>query len=406
MGDKASPRKCAQWYQALLQNVKMFDAMYRAVARNGPSISAIKFQEMDTIAMVILEARDNIVAADGVTTYVENAVQWVSLTMMKLRQCLLSSEDPSRQLNLKLIEIFKKSLNENVKKSSHDGRNAIFVMIQGLVWEKDPEVVEEEQETYPAKQELLDDAIDEEETPPDNDKNYETQAANKSIFDRPDQHALEEKKLREKEVRTEPRENFTKNTKQPDGTPRDVTNQDLIENPVKPNAAMKNAVKHEPLDAIAQIETPDDDKTEASKSIFEMTGQLVLDEKLLEQDEVQSHSKEDFDEEPIESKVTAIKPLQNFTEADETKKPTDTALGENPVKPPQDSIEDPTSPCQNLIENLYETKTSKSNVQKESFFNFESKAALMKHAKHNECEDEEGNDVEATLLSPFDPGIK
>ena len=102
MGE-ASPTNPAQWYQALLKNVKMFDAMYRAVARNGPSISAIKFQEMDTIAMVILDARDNIVAANGVKTDVEYAVQWVSLTMMKLKQYLISSEDPSKQLSLKLI---------------------------------------------------------------------------------------------------------------------------------------------------------------------------------------------------------------------------------------------------------------------------------------------------------------
>jgi hypothetical protein len=324
MGE-ASPTKCAHWYLALLQKVKMFDAMYRAVARNGPSISAIKFQEMDTIAMVILEARDNIVAADGVTTDVENAVQWVSLTMMKLRQYLISSEDPSKQLNLKLIEIFKKSLNnlrekslnENVKKSSHDGPNAIFDMIQGLVWEEEPEVVEEGQETYPAKQELLHDAIAEEETPPDDDKNDETQAANKSIF--------------------------------------------------------------------------------------EMTGQHVLDEKLLEQDEVPSHSKEDFDEEPIDSKVTAMKPLQNFTESDETKKPTDNVLGEHFVMFLQDSVEKPMKPPQDLIEIIDETKTFKSNIQKESFFDIESEAALQ---KHDEREDDEANDVEAILMSPFDPGIK
>ena len=144
MGDEASPRKCAQWYQALLQNVKMFDALYRAVARNGPSISASKFKELDTIAMAILEARDNIVAADGVQTDVENAVQWVSLNMMKFKQILILSEDPSQQLNLKLQEVFQKSLNtlkqksinENVKKSSYDGQNAIFDMIQELPCKK------------------------------------------------------------------------------------------------------------------------------------------------------------------------------------------------------------------------------------------------------------------------------
>ena len=51
--------------------------MYHMVAENGSRISTSKFQEMDAIAMVIIEARDNIVAADSVNTVVENAVQWV-----------------------------------------------------------------------------------------------------------------------------------------------------------------------------------------------------------------------------------------------------------------------------------------------------------------------------------------
>ena len=100
--------------------------MYRAVARNGPSISASKFKELDTIAMVILEATENIVSADGVKSDVENAVYWESLTMMKLKQILISTEDPSKQLNLKLLNVFEKylktlrskSINENVMKSS------------------------------------------------------------------------------------------------------------------------------------------------------------------------------------------------------------------------------------------------------------------------------------------------
>jgi hypothetical protein len=97
------------------------------------SVSAIKFQEMDTIVMIILKARDNIVTADGVKTDVENAVQWVSLKMMKLKQNLISTEDSSKQLNLKLLNLFEKSfedlkqksINKNVKKSSYDGQNTI-----------------------------------------------------------------------------------------------------------------------------------------------------------------------------------------------------------------------------------------------------------------------------------------
>ena len=83
MGKEASPTNPSQWwYRTLLQNVKIFDEMYRLVAKNGSRISATKFKNMDTIAMVIIEARDIIVASDGVKTDVEHAVQWVSLTMI------------------------------------------------------------------------------------------------------------------------------------------------------------------------------------------------------------------------------------------------------------------------------------------------------------------------------------
>ena len=52
-----------------------------------------------------------------------------------------------------------KSHNENVKKSSHDGQNVIFDMTQEHVWRREPQDVEEKQDLFPAKQELLDDAI-------------------------------------------------------------------------------------------------------------------------------------------------------------------------------------------------------------------------------------------------------
>jgi hypothetical protein len=75
MGEEASPTNPSKWYRTLLQNLKIFDEMYRVVvAENGSRISASNFKNMDTIAMVILEARDNIFADDGVKTDVENAV--------------------------------------------------------------------------------------------------------------------------------------------------------------------------------------------------------------------------------------------------------------------------------------------------------------------------------------------
>ena len=125
MGDEPSPP--SQWYRALLQNVKIFDDLYPVVVKNGPGISAAKFQELDTIAMVIIEANAN----DGVKTDIENAIEWVSLQMMILKQ------DLSKQPNLRLLEMLeeslnnlkRKSLNDNTKKSSQVCRNVIFDMI-------------------------------------------------------------------------------------------------------------------------------------------------------------------------------------------------------------------------------------------------------------------------------------
>ena len=56
------------------------------------------------------------------------------------------------------------------------------------------------------------------------------------------------------------------------------------------------------------------------------------------------------------------------------------------MKALQDSIEYPLKPIQDSTENLIktETKTSKSNLQKETFFYIESKPALKKHGKHDE----------------------
>ena len=71
-----------------------------------------------------------------------------------------------------------------------------------------------------------------------------------------------------------------------------------------------NTAKHEPLGAIAKLETPDDDykETGARNRIFEKTDQNAFDEKLLEQNDVSNLFSEDCIEE------------------DETKKPTDEAL--------------------------------------------------------------------------------
>ena len=68
-----------------------------------------------------------------------------------------------------LNNLKRKSLNDNTKKCSQVGRNVIFDMIHEKLQD-----VEEKQETQPAKQELLDDAIAKEENPPNDDKSDET----------------------------------------------------------------------------------------------------------------------------------------------------------------------------------------------------------------------------------------
>ena len=64
-----------------------------------------------------------------------------------------------------LNNLKRKSLNNNIKKSSQVGRNVIFDMIHEKLQD-----VEEKQETQPAKQEPLDDAIAKDENPPNYDK--------------------------------------------------------------------------------------------------------------------------------------------------------------------------------------------------------------------------------------------
>ena len=161
----------------------------------------------------LLKARDNILAADGVKPDVENAVQWMSLTMMKLKQILISTEDSSKQLNLQLLNVFEKSMKalkqkslNNIQKSAHHCQPVIFDMLHSDVCDRELQDVEEEQETCPAKQEPLDEAVAKEEAPHDDDKTE----ASKSIFDLPDQLALEDKKLLRKEFVTEPQEDLEK----------------------------------------------------------------------------------------------------------------------------------------------------------------------------------------------------
>ena len=92
----------------------------------------------------LLKARDNILAADGVKPDVENAVQWMSLTMMKLKQILISTEDSSKQLNLQLLNVFEKSMKalkqkslNNIQKSAHHCQPVIFDMLHSDVCDRE-----------------------------------------------------------------------------------------------------------------------------------------------------------------------------------------------------------------------------------------------------------------------------
>ena len=90
------------------------------------------------------------------------------------------------------------------------------------------------------------------------------------------------------------------------------------------------------MDAIAKIETPDD-YTETQ----EISEDFTEDTKKPE-----GTPRDETNRDSIE------KPIQD----DETREPTDDSLGENFVKFLQDSVESPMKPCQDLIENLNETK--------------------------------------------------
>jgi hypothetical protein len=89
---------------------------------------------------------------------------------------------------------------------------------------------------------------------------------------------------------------------------------------------------------------------------------MSLDEKLLEKNDDSNLSSEDFTE--------------NTKQPDGT--PMDVTI--------QDLIEIPVKPFQELIENLIKMKikTSKSNSQKDSFFDDETEAVLNKHEESGE----------------------
>ena len=144
------------------------------------------------------------------------------------------------------------------------------------------------------------------------------------------------------------------------------------------DAATKNVAKHEPLYAIAKMKTSDDDTKDPTENL----GKFL-------QDSVENPIK------VLKSNPSNKTSIQKDTifvaEARTDVKKAKECSEENVIKKPTDEVRAIDENASNRVKELKTTKPD------------ESKAALK---KPDACEDKEVNDVEAILLSPFDPGIK
>ena len=144
------------------------------------------------------------------------------------------------------------------------------------------------------------------------------------------------------------------------------------------NAATKNVAKHEPLYAIAKMKTSDDDTKDPTENL----GKFL-------QDSVENPIK------VLKSNPSNKTSIQKDTifvaEARTDVKKAKECSEENVIKKPTDEVRAIDENASNRVKELKTTKPD------------ESKAALK---KPDAREDKEVNDVEAILLSPFDPGIK
>ena len=144
------------------------------------------------------------------------------------------------------------------------------------------------------------------------------------------------------------------------------------------DAATKNVAKHEPLYAIAKMKTSDDDTKDPTENLGKFLQDSVENPIKVLKSNPSNKSSIQKDTIFVAEARTDVKKAKECSEENVIKKPTDEvrAIDEN---------------ASNRVKELKTTKPD------------ESKAALK---KPDAREDKEVNDVEAILLSPFDPGIK
>merc|ERR1719186_2265087 len=100
-------------------NFKFFDNSYCLVLENDFKISQSLFQELDNIANVLMDARDQIIVSvqdpDQIKTFFDEIHQMkmlkLSYQMDKLKHIRSSITNPSRKLNETLIEMFDEGIN-------------------------------------------------------------------------------------------------------------------------------------------------------------------------------------------------------------------------------------------------------------------------------------------------------
>merc|ERR1719186_858622 len=100
-------------------NFKFFDNSYCLVLENDFKISQSLFQELDNIANVLMDARDQIIVSvqdpDQIKTFFDEIHQMkmlkLSYQMDKLKHIRSSITNPSRKLNETLIKMFDEGIN-------------------------------------------------------------------------------------------------------------------------------------------------------------------------------------------------------------------------------------------------------------------------------------------------------
>ena len=108
MGLEVSPPNPTQQHVEVLEDYfKIFDDKYCLVVENNFRISQSLFQELDNVANVLMDARDQIIVSvedpDEIKTFYNEThrvkMNKLSYQMQKLEHIRFSAENPSRNLN-------------------------------------------------------------------------------------------------------------------------------------------------------------------------------------------------------------------------------------------------------------------------------------------------------------------